>query len=96
VLQAWQDLPIRFVGGVKVAAVEKVSARYRVSTECGQRFAADQVIAATGLQTPGRLAQGAGLDWQNGIAVDLQTLRTSDARIHAMGDCITVARHASR
>jgi len=33
------------------------------------------VIAATGLQTPGRLAQGAGLDWQNGIAVDLQTLR---------------------
>jgi rubredoxin---NAD+ reductase len=96
VLQAWQDLPIRFVGGVQVAAVEKVSARYRVSTECGRRFVVDQVIAATGLQTPSRLAQSAGLTWQNGIAVDLQTLRTSDAQIHAMGDCITIAGQASR
>ncbi len=96
VLQAWQALPIRFVGGVKVAAVEKVGARYHLSTECGQRFVADQVIAATGLQTPSRLAQSAGLAWQNGIAVDPQTLRTSDARIHAMGDCITIDGQASR
>ncbi|MEA3393864.1 MAG: FAD-dependent oxidoreductase [Pseudomonadota bacterium] len=96
VLQAWQDLPIRFVGGVAVARVEKIQGRYRVSTECGQRFAADQVIAATGLQTPSRLAQGAGLAWQNGIAVTPDTLRTSDPHIHALGDCITVNGHASR
>ena len=104
VLKAWQDLPIRFVGGVKVAQVEKIiglphtphTTRYRITTECGQRFAADQVIAATGLQTPGRLAQGAGLAWVNGIAVDPQTLRTSDAHIHAMGDCITINGQASR
>ncbi len=95
-LQAWQDLPIRFVGGVKVARVEKIAERLRVSTECGQRFAADQVIAAIGLQTPGRLAQGAGLAWQNGIAVEPRTLRTSDARIHALGDCITIDGQASR
>lgn len=96
VLQAWQDLPIRFVGGVCVASVEKLQGRYRVTTECGQRFAADQVIAATGLQTPSRLAQGAGLAWQNGIAVAPDTLRTSDPHIHALGDCITVDGQASR
>lgn len=96
VLQAWQDLPIRFVGGVKVAGVTKIGGRIRVSTECGQHFDADQVIAATGLQTPSRLAQSAGLAWQNGIAVDPQTLRTSNAAIHAMGDCITINGQASR
>ena len=96
VLQAWQDLPIHFVGGVRVASVEKIHGRYRVTTECGQRFAADQVIAATGLQTPGRLAQGAGLAWRNGIAVAPDTLRTSNPHIHALGDCITIDGQASR
>ena len=96
VLQAWKDLPIRFVGGVKVARVERLGARLRVTTECGQHFATDHVIAATGLQTPSRLAQSAGLAWQNGIAVAPGTLATSDARIHAMGDCITLDGQASR
>ena len=96
VLAAWQDLPIHFVGGVDVASVEKRQGRYRVTTACGQRFAADQVIAATGLQTPGRLAQGAGLSWNQGIAVQGPTLRTSDPVIHALGDCITVNGQASR
>ena len=96
VLQAWKDLPIRFVGGVKVAGVERRGTRLRVTTECGQRFATDHVIAATGLQTPSRLAQSAGLAWQNGIAVDPGTLATSDAHIHAMGDCITLDGQASR
>jgi len=96
VLQAWKDLAIQFFGGVSVAGVEKIGQRLRVTTTCGKRFVADQVIAAVGLQTPGRLAQGAGLTWQNGIAVDPQTLRTSDARIHALGDCITLNGEASR
>lgn len=116
VLQAWKDLPIRFIGDVKVARVERLAldgerrwqplptgtdlpgqtTRLRVTTECGQHFAADQVIVAAGLQTPSRLAQSAGLAWANGIAVDPKTLRTSDERIHAMGDCITVNGEASR
>jgi rubredoxin-NAD+ reductase len=95
-LLAWRDLPIRFVGDVKVAKVEKIGKRIRVSTECGRQFEADQVIAATGLQTPSRLARSAGLAWQNGIAVDPQTLRTSKPAIHAMGDCITIDGQASR
>ena len=95
-LDAWAALPLRFVGHVKVALLEKQAGRLRLTTACGQVFEADQVIAATGLQTPGRLAQTAGLDWLNGIAVDPQTLRTSDAHIHALGDCISINGQTSR
>ncbi|MDP2096556.1 MAG: FAD-dependent oxidoreductase [Hydrogenophaga sp.] len=95
-LAAWQDLPILFKGGVQVASVEKLGGRYRVTTACGQRFAADEVIAATGLATPPRLAQSAALAWNNGIAVEPMGLRTSVERIHALGDCITVNGQASR
>lgn len=96
VLQAWQGLPIRFVGDVQLAAAERVQGRIRVSTRCGQVFEADQLIAATGLHTPSRLARTAGLSWDQGIAVEAQTLRTSQAGIYALGDCITVEGQASR
>jgi rubredoxin-NAD+ reductase len=95
-LAAWQDLPIQFKGGVQVASVEQRGTRYRVTTACGQRFVADQVIAAAGLATPPRLAQSAALAWNNGIAVEPEGLRTSVPRIHALGDCITVNGQASR
>ena len=95
-LGAWSTLPIRFVGRVKVASVEKQGAGFRVTTECGQVFEADQVIAAIGLQTSHRLAHTAGLNWANGIAVDAQTLRTSDEHIHALGDCISINGQTSR
>ena len=95
-LEAWRDLPIRFVGGVQVASVEKIGEKVRITTACGQKFAADQVIAAAGLVTPSRLAQSASLVWDSGIAVDAATLQTSDPRIHALGDCITIAGQASR
>lgn len=94
---AWADLPIRFVGGVQVASVERMAGdRCRVTTACGQVFDADQVVAATGLATPPRLARSAGLSWQQGIAVQADTLRTSDPYIHALGDCITIDGQASR
>jgi rubredoxin-NAD+ reductase len=95
-LAAWQDLPIRFVGGVQVAQVERLGEHYRVTTTCGQRFPADQVIAAAGLATPPRLAQSAGLAWDQGIAVQPQDLTTSHPRIHALGDCISVNGQTSR
>jgi rubredoxin---NAD+ reductase len=94
-LSAWQELPIRFVGGVHVSRVERAGARYRVVTTCGQTLLADQVIAAAGLMTPDRLARSAGLAWNGGIAVERQTLRTSEERIHALGDCITIDGQAS-
>lgn len=103
-LGAWKDLPIQFIGGVQVACVERSAGRsegrdevrFCVTTTDGQKFVVDQVIAATGLATPSRLAQSAGLDWNQGIAVEAATLRTSNARIHALGDCITVQGQASR
>jgi len=95
-LEAWQTLPIRFVGDAHVTSVTREGNRLRVTLASGQMFTGDQVIAATGLHTPSRLAQTAGLEWDNGIAVDADTLRTSNPRIHAMGDCMTVGGQASR
>lgn len=100
VLLAWQGLPITFVGGATPSGVvldptEGPSAHV-VTTTCGQRFVVDHVVAATGLATPNRLAQSAGLAWDNGIAADARTLATSHPHIHALGDCITIGGHASR
>ncbi len=95
-LDAWRGLPLRFVGGVQIAGVDKTAGVCSVHTEDGQRFDAEHVISATGLQTPGRLAQSAGLDWHNGIAVDAVTLRTNVLNIHALGDCISIDGQALR
>ena len=57
---------------------------------------ADQVIAATGLITPNRLAKSAGLRWNNGIEVNAQTLETSEPHIYALGDCISINGQSSR
>jgi rubredoxin-NAD+ reductase len=104
VLQAWATLPIRFVGGVQVQRVEALpptsgqpdgadpcGPQRLVHTTCGQSWLADQVVVATGLHTPTRLAQGAGLAWDHGIAVDPTTLATTQPHIHALGDCISIA-----
>lgn len=96
VLQAWSALPIHFKGGVGVAGVSAVGAGFEVHTTDGQTLAVDQVVAATGLATPNRLATSAGLDWNQGIAVDGHTLATSHPHIHALGDCITINGQASR
>jgi rubredoxin-NAD+ reductase len=95
-LQAWKDLSIRFLGGVQVQQVERVGQRLRITTACGQRLAADELVAATGLTTPTRLAQSAGLAWAGGIAVDSATLQTSVPGIYALGDCVSVHGQSSR
>ena len=95
-LDAWKDLSIRFEGGLQVEQVERVGPRYRVTTTSGRRFAADEVVVAAGLVPPQRLAQSAGLDWAQGIAVDAGTLQTSVPRIHALGDCISINGQCSR
>lgn len=98
VLQAWTKLPIQFVGKVTIAAVERDAngIGFVVHTECGQAIHADQVVVATGLATPNRLAQSAALAWNNGIAVDATTLATSHPRIHALGDCIAINGQTNR
>ncbi|MES2229096.1 MAG: FAD-dependent oxidoreductase [Pseudomonadota bacterium] len=96
-LESWQGLPLRFVGGVQVAQVQRIDGMVCVTTACGQRFEADQVIAATGLQPAGRLARSAALAVDDGgIAVDTATLRSSDPHIHALGDCASIDGRAQR
>ncbi|MFE9633047.1 NAD(P)/FAD-dependent oxidoreductase [Streptomyces sp. NPDC006463] len=58
----------------------------------GYRLDADLVVLACGVRPRIGLAQAAGLDVRTGIVVDGR-LRTSDPRIHAIGDC---AEHAGR
>lgn len=89
-LDAWEPLQIRFVGSTRVASVAREDAQAAVVTESGLRFVADHVLAATGLQTPSRLADSAGLQWHNGIAVEPGSLRTGVGNIHALGDCISI------
>ncbi|MEU9146606.1 FAD-dependent oxidoreductase [Streptomyces sp. NPDC048349] len=52
----------------------------------GYRLDADLVVLACGVRPRTGLAQAAGLDVRKGIVVD-DRLRTSDPRIHAIGDC---------
>ena len=96
-LEAWRGLPLRFVGGAQVARVERCEGMVCVTTACGQSFEADQVIAATGLQPASRLAHNAGLAIDaGGVKVDTATLRSSDPRIFALGDCASVEGRAQR
>jgi rubredoxin---NAD+ reductase len=100
-LQAWQGLPICFIGAVQVAAVDAHSgaaAAWCVRLQDGRSVEVDHVIAATGLRTPGRLATSAGLAFDSaagGVIVDAQG-QTSVAGIYALGDCAVVAGRASR
>ena len=54
------------------------------------------MVAATGLATDNRLACQAGLAFDRGIAVDPDTLQTSEPDIYALGDCISLAGEPCR
>ena len=101
-LQAWQALPIRFLGGVQVSGLARSKdgdAPLQLRLKDGTVLAVDQVIAATGLRAAGRLAASAGLAYDSaagGIVVDGATGATSVAGIHALGDCVVVGGQASR
>ncbi|SEM05147.1 NAD(P)/FAD-dependent oxidoreductase [Halomonas daqiaonensis] len=57
-----------------------------VHLEDGRRLAADCVVVAAGITPNAELGQRAGLDVDRAIVVD-DTLTTSDASIHALGEC---------
>lgn len=58
----------------------------------GYRLDAELVVLACGVRPRTGLARAAGLEVRGGIVVD-DGLRTSDPRIHAIGDC---AEHDGR
>ena len=57
-----------------------------VSTDDEQKIPADLVVVGVGILPNTELAQAAGLDIDNGIAVD-DRCQTSDPDIYAVGDC---------
>jgi rubredoxin-NAD+ reductase len=99
-LAAWAGLPIRFVGGVQVTGMARLAeGGLRIHTLGGGVHDADQVIAATGLRTAGRLAHSAGLAYDSaagGITVDAHSGATSQPGVYALGDCAVVDGRASR
>ena len=97
-LDAWRELPLRFVGGVQIDSVRAIPASSikQITTHCGQLFEVEHIIVAAGLQTPHRLAASANLAWNNGIDVAPDTLLTARANIYALGDCIAINGQVSR
>ncbi len=68
-----------------VASVERSGERLRARTKNGRTLEVDGVVAGIGIRPNVELAQGAGLQVENGIRVD-DRLRTSHADIFAAGD----------
>jgi 3-phenylpropionate/trans-cinnamate dioxygenase ferredoxin reductase component len=72
--------------GSGIAAFEESDSGARLVTTDGSQFEADICIAGIGAAPATVLAEAAGLDIDNGVAVD-ECLRTSDPVIFAAGDC---------
>ena len=85
-----------FRGGVDVEAVTADGGAKRVRLRDGSCIDVDLVLAATGLATDRRLVDAAGLAFDNGIAVDPATLRTSASDVYALGDCSSIGGTACR
>ncbi|MGV8919345.1 MAG: FAD-dependent oxidoreductase [Pseudomonas sp.] len=91
-LNSQARMGISFVGSVQITRISADTAGLKnVETDQQRVFQFDQVVAATGLVTDGRLARNAGLAFDRGILVEPKHLATSDADIHALGDCISLA-----
>ncbi len=71
--------------GEKFGGLEKQGEKWIVKTDRGNRFLVDGIVAGIGITPNVELAQGAGLQVENGIVVD-EFLRTSSQAIYAAGD----------
>jgi 3-phenylpropionate/trans-cinnamate dioxygenase ferredoxin reductase component len=78
----------RIVCGRLIESIAIRKDRVTVTLSEGEEIVGDFAIAGIGAVPVTRLAETAGLDLDNGIAVD-ETLVTSDPHIYAAGDCIS-------
>jgi 3-phenylpropionate/trans-cinnamate dioxygenase ferredoxin reductase subunit len=76
---------VDFIGGASVEAIEGESRVEAVRLAGDRRIEADFVVVGVGIAPRVELAREAGLELDNGIAVD-QLLRTSAERVYAAGD----------
>lgn len=96
--QSLQQQGVRCVDGTSVTCVkdfgppnDTADKRYQLELSSNEILEVDAVVTAIGLKVDERLAKSAGLHYDNGIAVDPQTLQTSASNIYALGDCISLS-----
>lgn len=77
---------VQVLTGQGIVAIEQAGTGATIRLADGQAVEADVVVVGVGAQPNTELAESAGLDIDNGIAVDT-LLVTSDANIFAAGDC---------
>lgn len=82
-------LGVQFHFGHSVKGVWEKGDGVEVELSNGARIAGDLVLSAIGLRPRTSLAAAAGLDVGRGVKVN-RFLATSDAHIHALGDCAEV------
>ncbi|OIR01428.1 rubredoxin-NAD(+) reductase [mine drainage metagenome] len=75
--------------GTSVQSVNKADAGYALTLADGSSMQADLVLSAVGLRPRTQLARDAGITVNRGIVVN-ERLCTSDASIHALGDCAEI------
>lgn len=84
-----EQLGVAFYLGRSIVAMTATSNGVQVTLDDGQQLEAQQAISAIGLVPRTQLASAAGLKVASGVLTDRQ-LRTSDAHIYALGDCVEV------
>lgn len=95
-LESWKTLPIQFHGEQQISRMHHQDGRKILSMHSGLEFPVDEIMLCMGLQPDSSLAQSAGIQWNQGIAVDAQTLKTNIEHIFALGDCISIDGKVSR
>ena len=85
------DNGVEFIGGASIEAIEGDGKVRAVRLAGDRRIEADFVVVGVGVEPRVELARAAGLELDNGIAVD-EYLRTSAESIYAAGD-VANAQH---
>jgi rubredoxin-NAD+ reductase len=94
--QALQAQGAQWHFGCTVQTLDRDAAGpFRAGLSDGTTVQADAVLSAIGLRADTALAAAAGLACGRGIVVGMQ-LQTSDAHIHALGDCAEYASAGAR
>lgn len=90
-LSAQSALGLTFMHSKRIVKIEQDSDGSKsIQFSSDEILNVDEVIATTGVATDTRLAQQAQLEFDNGIVVDPQTLETSQSKIYAVGDCVSI------
>lgn len=89
VQRALEAKGVVFHFGTTCERVDAAEHALQLTLASGERVHAEVVLSAVGLAPRTQLAEAAGIECGRGIVVD-RRLRTSDAHVYALGDCMEV------